>query len=344
MLINFSFLWTILFIVAFYILAIDSFRSHKFQRLSFTKFIFLFNIIFIVIFGYKIYEDKFKKDGEKFYLFYSPILNEFVYQQNHGGHIFSYKSSSDKEFSEKEYKSFLPFNYHADLKQQGKLLIDINGTKFDEKEIKDIRLAFSFNQKKLKEEHLNLYPFFNPDSSKAVISYSPDMIWVRDDKFVVFHEDSSVNDSLTDELNSLAKEINLEFPIKGVWGKFSNFKPLDAGLFLKDSKGDFYNILRYDDEITFKKIPIDKNIIHLLISENKENYFLGLAFDEKDIYLLKSDYELIKLDIKNFDYKTMRIRVFRDPMFYQVRYDDGKTYYISAFDRELNLIDEFSIE
>ncbi|PSM51470.1 putative membrane protein [Campylobacter blaseri] len=346
LILNLHIAYSIFFTILFYFISLDSLKSFKEQRINkqFICFTSLFLAIFIIFFGYKIYIENFKRSFQKYYIFYSPIIEKFVYQKNHGGHIFSYLTEDKKDLSQKEYEALLPFNYWANLKQQNKMPIVLNGKNYSEKDIKASRLSLDYKYKELNENHMNLYPLFNPKKDVSVISYSEDMIWVKKDKFVVFHHDSKIDDDLSNKLNLIAKEKGLSFPIKKIWGKFSNLKPFDAGLFIKDSKNEIYNLARYDDKITLKKLPIKQDITHIKISENKQNDILGFAFDDKNIYLLKSkDYKLVNLNLKEFDYKSMNLKLLKDPLFYQIRFDNGKTYSSNVYDNNLNFIRKFEI-
>ena len=80
--------------------------------------------------------------------------------------------------------------------------------------------------------------------------------------------------------------------------------------------------------------PKDIKIAHISISENKQKNLSAYAIDENsNFYLLNWDFKFTKLDLKNFDYKNMRLKLVADPINYLIRYDDEKNYYATVFSK-----------
>lgn len=334
----------VVFLILFCVLAIDSLKSYKQQRMCFSKSIYLVLCIAILFGIYKIVDNS-RVDFQRYYIFFSPIEKKFVYQKNHGGHNFSYHDSAGNTFSKKHYESLLPFNYWSNLKQQNKLPIVIDSKIYDEKTIKTNRLSISYTYKLLKQNHGNLYPLFNPNKDVAAINYSDDMIWVKNDSFVVFHHNANINRDLTLELNNLSDKFGIKFPIKNVWGKFSNLKPFDAGLFIKDFNGNIFNIKRYNDILSISKIKnIPDDIEYIHISENSQNQILGLAFSKSSVFIFKTNFTFEKVSIDKFDYKSMNLRLSRDPLGFQIRFNDGNKEFAYAYDLNMREIAKFEIE
>lgn len=79
----------------------------------------VFTLLFLFYFSF---QGSFEKEFHKYYIFYSDILDEFVYQKNFGEHRFEYGIKDKKTFSQKEYESYLPFVYYRDLEIQKNFL------------------------------------------------------------------------------------------------------------------------------------------------------------------------------------------------------------------------------
>lgn len=337
---GFSSIWIIVLIWLF-ILSLDSILSIKKQRLNLKYMIVcgVLGVLFLAYNGYNIYFDKFYHQLNKFYIFYSPIKKAFAYQRNFGKHQFEYGLENGEKFDRKTYESLLPFVYWADLDIQKKLPIEIDGVKYSKYNIKKARLSFSYKPKDL-DENMLLYPLINSKKHQGIILFPEEMIYAKKNEFIVFSYDDKVDKTLTNKVNTLAKEHKITFPIEHIWGKSTNMKTYDLGYFIKDKNGDIFNLRRGDDKITLKKVTAPKDIVYIGINENSQQQLVGLAIDNKSqVYMIKwRDFSFVPVKLPEFDYKNMKLRFISNVAYYQIRYDDGTNYHSSVFDKELNFI------
>ena len=342
-----SFLVAIFLITGSVVLGFNSLISHKQISLN----VILLQCLYLSFLSigawntYKIYEEKFTNKSEKYYIFYSPTLKEFVFQENLGGHYFSYRSASGKVFDDEfAYKNELAFNYYMDLKQQNKLPVNIDGELFDENKIRAARMSMSFTPSDIKTPKIPLYPLLNPNPKVSAIPFGDNMIYFARGEIKIYHHDKD-DHGLNENLNDKIKNADIKFPVVGVFGRFTNLKAFDAGIFFKDSAGEFFNIRLYDDKFYFQRVENLRDFDYLHISENKESDFMGLGFKEGRIYLISKNYDVKQLEVGRFDYLKMRLRVSFDPKYLQVRFDDGKDYRAYVFDRDsFEKIDEIYLK
>jgi len=317
-------------------LVLDSFYSIKEQRLTSIYFrfcIFLVTLLLLYI-GYLTYNNNYKKEFNKYYIFYSNIINDFVYQKNYGKHKFEYGIKNSSSFSRAIYESYLPFVYWRNLDIQGKLPLDINKNIYSKKIIKTSRLGFSYHPEFLKDLEVNLYPLFNPLSHKGMIKYPEEMFIISSNGAVVYNFDEGVSQKLTQELNIKLLNNNFSFPAKHIWGKPTNMKPFDKGYLVLDNKSNLFNIQRDNSIIRVIKVNYPKNINlkFMKISENKQKKLAGYAIDsQSNFYLLDWNFNFNKIDLPNFDYKKMKLKLISNPINYLIRYDDSSSYYAVSF-------------
>lgn len=294
----------------------------------------VFTLLVLFYFGF---QGSFEKEFHKYYIFYSDILDEFVYQKNFGEHRFEYGIKDKKTFSQKEYESYLPFVYYRDLEIQKKLPIQIKNISYDANEIKNSKLGFEYNYKMLKKKEVELYPLFNPQKDIGMIKFPEEVFGIFKDGAKVYDFDNDHLKTKSEELNQKLKELNFSYPAKNIWGKTTNIKPFDLGYLILDNKNRLFNLKKEDDKITIKEIsyPKDEEIVYINISENRQQKLSGYAIDKNsNFYLLTWDFEFIKLDLKEFDYKNMRLKLIADPLHYLIRYDDGNSYFAAMFSKE----------
>ena len=350
---NIDFLWVLITIVLLFVV-LDSFYSIKEQRLEsivFKFFVFI-SLIIVSFFSYNLYINKYKHEFNKYYIFYSPILKEFVYQKNFGDHRFEYGIKNKETFDMDTYKSYLPFVYWRDLDIQGKLPLKIDGEVFDKKTIKSSRLSFSYNPRLLKEPEIKLYPLINPQSHIGMIRFPEEMVSFENNTIDFYdfdhfaHHDSVPENHvhLIEEMINLPLTEEIKLPIKKVWGKATNMKPFDLGYFLLDSDNKLFRLNRHNNKLHLNKIkyPEGIDIKFMKISENKKRELAGFAIDSKNSFYI-IDYQTLnfrKIELNNFDYKTMKLLFISNPKYYLVRYTNEDKYYAVVFDKSFNKLNE----
>jgi len=317
-------------------MALDSFYSIKQQRLQ-TLLYRTSSIVLVVALSlqsYLYYTENYKKVFNKFYIFYSNVAKDFVYQKNFGGHQFEYGIKDKKTFDKAEYESYLPFVYWRNLDIQKKLPIVIDGQEFDKATIKKSRLGFSYNPRMLKPLEVELYPFLNPQSDKGMIIFPEEVFSIGNKNASVYDFDNKKVENLTNELNEKLTKNNFAFPALNIWGKATNMKPYDKGYLVQDSNKQLFNIKRANDKISVSKVtyPEGIDLAFIKISENRQRKLSGYAIDtNNNFYLLSWDFKFIKLDLDKFDYKTMKLKLISNPLNYLIRYDDSTNYYATLF-------------
>lgn len=344
---NLSALLWLLVLIWVYILATDSLKSTKEQRVfkHVNLSIFIAGVLFLSTQGTQLYFQKYHNELTKYYILYSPTNKVFAYQRNFGEHQFSYGIEDGSTMNRQNYEKLLPFVYWADLDMQKKLPVEIDGVLYDKETIKNSRLSFSYEPKELEEKHINLYPLINSKKEQGVIPFPEEMFYPLKNEFIVFHHDTSKDIALSNELNQISNEKNIAFPIRNIWGRATNMKTYDLGYIIKDKNQKFFNLRRGDNKIEITKLDLPEDIIYISIYENSQQILAGIAIDKNSkVYILDWNFKPFALNLKGFDYKKMNLRVISDPIYYQVRYDDGKTYSSALFNKEFNFIRDVKLE
>lgn len=342
-------LWLVV-VVFLYFLVLDSFYSIKEQKIDgkLFKLFYLLIVIFVVFQVYISYNKSYSKTFNRYYIFYSPIIKNFVYQKNFGDHNFLYKEkNNNKLLNRKHYEESLPFVYWRNLDIQNKLPIVLEDKKYDKSEIKKSRLSFAYKPNYLEKLEIKLYPFINSYKNKGMISFPEVSYIVLRNKIKFYDFDNMLLEKDTKEINEKLISSGLKFPIKNIWGKFTNMKSFDLGSLFLDSNNNLFNMRKRDGVLFVKKInyKTDKKLIYVNISENKQKIFAGYAVDEKsNFYLI--DYKTMnfkKIDLKEFDYKNMKLQFLSNPKYYQIRFNSSKKYYSYVYDKEFNFIDKIEL-
>lgn len=332
-------LW-LLFLIFIPFLVLDSFCSIKEQRIGSVvyKAGFVISSLALVYLSYTSYKANYKHEFNKYYIFYSNVIDDFVYQKNFGDHRFEYGVKDKIKFERKTYESYLPFVYWRDLDIQNKLPVNIKGEEFDKKRIKSSRLGFGYNPKMLEDSEVKLYPLINPQANSGMIKFPEEFFGIFHKGAKVYNYDHGHDgiDHITDKLNSLLFDKGFVFPAKNIWGKTTNMKPFDKGYLILDNENKLYNLKREENKLYVNKIDYPKGIdlAFVKISENRQKILSGYAIDaNSNFYLLGWDFRFIKVPLENFDHKKMKLKLIANPLNYLIRYDDGKSYYGAVFSK-----------
>ncbi|MCG7585342.1 DUF4857 domain-containing protein [Photobacterium sp. OFAV2-7] len=342
-------LW-LLVIPGMILLVADSFLSIKTRRLTnvVCRVIVAALVVMLVIDLSARLRGELASSHDDYYVFYSPVLEQFVYQQNGSGHQFSY-GTEQAELSKSEFEAALPFVYWKNLDIQGKLPVTLDGRSFDKRAIRNARMSLQYDPGKLLDPDVALYPLFNPISHKGAIPFPEQAFAVKVDSLVVYEaETAEPNRQLTDELNQQLLASGVTFPISKVWGKTTNMKPFDWGYFIKDSNNRIFNLRRADNVLQVEAVSVPASVGELAfmqVSENRHKLFYGYAIAaSSQVYLISyPDYSLIPLPLEGFDYHKMSLQLLADPLYYLVRFDDGENYHAARFDKQYNLLDKITL-
>ncbi|NKQ40548.1 MAG: DUF4857 domain-containing protein [Sulfurovum sp.] len=329
----------IIFLVYMPFLALDSFYSIKQQRLNsiYYKIGTLATVAVLFYGGYKNYTENYQKEFERYYIFYSNVAKDFVYQKNFGDHQFEHGIQGKGTFDRLKYESYLPFVYWRNLDIQKKLPIVVNGKKFDKATIKKSRLGFSYNPKHLQKLEVEFYPLLNPHSDIGMIKFPEEMFEIAASGAAIYDYDNGLSIKLTDEMNQQLTSSDFVFPATHIWGKPTNMKPYDKGYLVLDSNKALFNIKRKDDKIYVTKVhyPEGIDLAYIKISENKQKELSGYAIDtNSNFYFLSWDFVFEKIKLPKFDYRIMKLKLISNPLNYVIRYDDGQTYYAVYIPRD----------
>ena len=328
----------------------DSFLSVKTLRLRTLPYrggALLVGVL-ILVSGMTRYQQDFAKDFKKYYLFYSPVLEAFVYQKNGRGHQFEY-GTTQATFNRETYEDALPFVYWKNRDIQGRLPVAIAGKTYAKEDIRKARLSLQYQPSRLTASEVQLYPLFNPSNDKGAIPFPEEVFVLKMDRILVYDcESVEVIPDLSRQLNSLLADAGAIFPLTGIWGKTTNMKPFDWGYFIKDQKGRVFNLSRADNDLAVKQVPLPRQlapIVYIQVSENRQKNFYGYLITENSrVFLIGyPDYELIPIQLEGFDYRKMSFQLLADPLHYLVRFDDDKTYHAVLFDKDYQLIKTIKI-
>ncbi len=317
---------------------------------GFTSYSYRFALVtlccVVALLGIKRYQQEFVTTSDKYYIFYSPVLEDFVFQQNLGNHQYRYASAT-AEFTREGYEEVLPFVYWRNLEIQGKMPVAVGGSLYTSEMIRDHRLSVPYHPQDIESSVIPLYPLFNPSSIRGILPFPNQAFALAQKRLLVYNGEQHSrhpDPELTATINERLLEVGAQLPITNAWGRTTSMKPFDWGYFLQDNHGQIFHLRRADDHVTVKPVMVDASvggeIVHMQMVENRQMEFYGFAITSSSEVLLVRypDYDLIPLPLAGFDHTRMQFQLLSDPLHHLVRYDDGSSYRAAVFDRNWRLL------
>ncbi len=337
-------LWLIL-------LVLDSFHSVKNQRQSGLLYRLggLALVVIIIVCGGIRYQQEFITPFNHYYVFYSPVLDDFVYQKNGHGHQFVYGTAT-QTFDRNAYENALPFVYWKNLDIQGRLPVTVKGHSYDKQSIRQERLSLQYSPDRLTRPEVAMYPLFNPHSNKGSIPFPEKVFAVNSNSMTVYDSETAKPDEvLTTTVNQELHKAGLQFPVTNVWGKTTNMKPFDWGYFILDHEKNLVNLRRLDNQVITQQVNLPADLAplaYIQVSENRQQNFYGYAVTtDSKVYLISyPDYAFTELPLAGFDYQNMNFQLLSDPLSYVVRYDNGVQYHAVLLDKNYRFLKEAIFE
>ena len=299
----------------------------------------------------EMYSIIFKKEVAKTALFFSPLDKKMVYteqlliddlqakekSENHHADVV-YKDEDGKYYTREEFEAKIPFIYFRNMELRGLFPLEIDGKYYDRAIIEKHRRVLELSSRRLdhKKHEEAIYPLLESNPNQVALVLPADRFRMTEHAMEFIDSDENApQPELTDLFTTALKAKGFVFPSQKVWGNFSVFKPYDAGIFVLDSKGQSFHILRKNNMPIIKRIPFNKNFTpaKIIISEAKDSKVLGLLLDtNSQIYLFHTEnYALTHIPISGYNPETMDLKVLLDPIYLTVIYSDNQNIHATAF-------------
>ncbi len=298
------------------------------------------------------YDVLFTKNVEKTNMFYSPVDNNMVYteqillrdeqaeamSETHHSDVV-YKNENGDYFTKDEFEAKIPFIYFRNMELRGLLPMELYGISFDRASIEAERRVLEMPARTLDENIYieQIYPLLEANPGQVALTLPADRIRLSSDRLEVVDSDLNQVDPLrTEEYTQALLEMGFAFPAQGLWGNFNTFKPYESGVFILDSNGKTFHLLRENDVPIASVTTWSEDIVphRIILSEAADRKYLGLLLDTQSrMYLLHQDgFALTHIPTPEFIAGTMDFKLLMDPLFITAVYSDSTYIHAVAFE------------
>lgn len=288
--------------------------------------------------------------GDEPLLFYSPLLEAFIYQESLGGHQFLYRDEQGREYSREEFEDQLPFVYFRNLERRNLLPMTIAGQTFDAQAIAADRQGLEIRARHLRGHHprIDLYPLFNIDPAVAMMRFPVEMFRFTDAAMEFLNADyNRLDHDLTQTFATALKDLGFSFPATVIGGRATNLKPFDDGYFIRDAAGRIFHVKRVLNrpEVVATDIDPSLDVLDIIVTENERREFRGVIITRQGEAFLISwdDYRLIPLPVHGYDPARMDLKLLVDPLYRTVTVSSEDTVFGTAMNTAYEPLRRFEL-
>ncbi len=284
-------------------------------------------------------------------LFYSPVIERFVYKELLGeGHQFIYRDVAGNDYEREAFEALIPFIYYKNMELWGRLPLELQGRRFDRADIQAERQVLQLDPDELPEHapRIQLFPLLESNPGRARLRFPEDILRPGERLTFINSDANRVDPELTRTFTAALAAAGFAFPVRATFGRVSILKPFDAGHFLLDAAGGLFHLKRVDETPVVAQVPLPTGLAvrHVKVAENKRGEYVGLllAGDGRLFLLGQQNYALTALPLPAYDPDTMALKIIFNPLYRTAIYSDQTTVHAVAMDRDFQPVDRYSRE
>ncbi len=282
-------------------------------------------------------------------LFYSPVIERFVYTELLGeGHQFIYRDQDGVDYSREEFEALIPFIYYKNMELWGRLPLLLAGQAFDKASIVAERQVMELKPQELPgyAPRIQLFPLLESNPGRSRLRFPEDIMRPAEQLEFINSDANQLDPELTKTFTQALTDRGFQFPVRATFGRVSILKPFDAGYFLLDSVGALFHLKRLDGAPQIASVPLPEGLAvrHVKITENKRREVLGLLLSEDGRLFLMAErgYALTPLNLPGYQANDMALKILFNPLYRTAIYSDQKDIHAVVMDRDLRPIDRYS--
>ncbi|WP_295878914.1 DUF4857 domain-containing protein [uncultured Thiohalocapsa sp.] len=284
-------------------------------------------------------------------LFYSPVIERFVYKELLGdGHQFVYRDQTGADYGREAFEALIPFIYYKNMELWGRLPLELQGQRFDKARIQAARQVLQLDPEELPEHRprIQLFPLLESNPGRARLRFPTDIMRPNQQLTFINSDANRIDAGLTRTFTEAMTAAGFAFPVAATFGRVSILKPFDAGFFLLDAEDKLFHLKRVDDAPRVARVPLPAGlkVRHVKIAENRRGEYLGLvlAADDRLFLLGQQDYALTPLPLPRYDPDRMALKILFNPLYRTAVYSDQTHVHAVAMDQDFHPIDRYSRE
>ena len=290
----------------------------------------------------------FRQFSPKATVFFSPVIDDFVYSQSGKNSPTKYFDAAGNEYSRKEYTGLLPFVYTHNLVKWGAYPELIAGRYIPADEVRQNSFFYSMAPKRvdIDRSRIQLFPLFESSGEFTKVQMPDELFRIADRMEFIQGSDLNINEAKTDRFTKALIDVGFSFPAKFIGGNTSTRKPYDFGYFVIDNAGEVFHIRMFNGEPLVKNtnLPTGIPIDYITVSEDKSNPYFGFfVTTDGSVYTLAKDgYEYTRLPIEDVDITKEYVRMYSDPIYTMIKTESTDRTVARVYNKDWSLHKSFT--
>lgn len=242
-----------------------------------------------------------------------------------------------QEFTKHEADSLLPLFAFRQLVAEGRLPDSLYGIELTPKKIQQNAMHFKTSPKQLGKPAVGLYTMLESASGNVDLQLPPDVFRLTEQGLeFVDCETNTVNKAKSLSFSRELTKHGFTFPVQLIWGNGSTRKDYDNGFLLTDANNRLYQLKMVKGAPWVREIKADEPIVwkQLFTIEPANRKLVGLAVSADNMfYAVRSNSELVRIDIDEYDPQTMQITIVGDLLHWTITLytaTDSRYYAVDA--------------
>jgi hypothetical protein len=243
---------------------------------------------------------------------YSSKIHDFI-SMNVINKSIHWLDNKGVELPRKKFEQMAPLYYYRTLMYHSSMPDTINGWKVDIEKIKFNTIFTSIKPEDIQTPMIHLAPLLESKPDGPKLNMPKDFFRITDRMEFINCESNSVEEAMSKLFTDALVKAGFTFPAKNFWGNPSTMKPYDDGYFILDSADKLFHMKKVHGKPVVRKINMPNGVTPVFISvtEIRLREFHAIVVTEKsEVYLISFDnYKFIKLPLKEYNYRTMQLRM-----------------------------------
>ncbi|MBU0710673.1 DUF4857 domain-containing protein [bacterium] len=278
-------------------------------------------------------------------VYYSTVLDDFIYTQYTDKNNKIYSDLKDNTYDRKTFETMVPFSFYYDLEKWGILPESVKGLQITPKFIRYNSQVLRITPRDLNTPLISLNPLIESQSDFARLEMPGELFRIDQKIEFITALDNSVNDSMSEIYNQALIDQGFCFPVKIIAGNPTTRKSFDEGYFIVDAQNSVFHLKKVKGQPRCIKtdIPSNLNIRTLIIREHSRKEFYGLIVTWTDeVYMITYDnYSILKLPTEGYHADDMALLLSINPLHKLISYSDSREMKCVLLDNDYKVVNRY---
>lgn len=260
----------------------------------------------------ELYWTIFEKASNTPAVYYSCTKDDYIVVRS-GKNGAEFKDSKGNKYTVSEYEENLPMMFFRQLMSDGRMPDSINGVEMDPAVLNKAKSYLNFTPRDFRSPQPVLYPLLESESGKVQLVMPDDYFRIDTRMEFIDAATNKVNEEKSERFTKALVDKNFAFPATIIAGIPTVRKSCDDGYFIKDSRGDLFQVkmVKGNPFVVRIEIPDSIDIVYIECVDLRSREFYCYLFTRNSgIYVVLDEvYGLQRLPVDGFNPMVHNVKI-----------------------------------